>query len=60
MAVPVSFLTKYNPNQFKIVGMCKGDFGKDFYIPGKYSGRDNKRAILKGKFLFIRLLIKKI
>ena len=60
MAVPVSFLTKYNPNQFKIVGMCKGDFGKDFYIPGKYYGRDNKRAILKGKVLFIRLLIKKI
>lgn len=60
MAVPVSFLTKYNPKQFKIVGICKGDFGKKYIISGKYNGRVNKNAILKGRILFIRILIKRI
>lgn len=35
MGVPMTFLTKYNPNQFKIVGFRKGDDGKDLRVNGK-------------------------
>ena len=35
MGVPISFLDKYNPNQFDIVGIRKGDDGKDLTINGK-------------------------
>lgn len=35
MGVPMTFLTKYNPNQFKIVGFRKGDDGKDLRVHGK-------------------------
>ena len=56
MAVPISFLLKFNPKQFEIVGMAKEDFGKEFYINnGKYS----KKASLNGKILFVRLLIRR-
>ena len=29
MGVPISFLDKYNPEQFELVGFRKGDDGKD-------------------------------
>ena len=35
MGVPITFLDKYNPNQFKIVRFRKGDDGKDVTINGK-------------------------
>ena len=33
--VPISFLTKYNPDQFEIVKFRKGDDDKDLRINGK-------------------------
>lgn len=36
MGVPITFIDKYNPEQFKIVGFRKGDNGKDLSINGKY------------------------
>lgn len=36
MGVPLTFLERYNPEQFKIVGFRKGDDGKDLSINGKY------------------------
>ncbi len=36
MGVPISFLQKYNPEQFEIVKFRKGDDGKDLSINGKY------------------------
>lgn len=36
MGVPISFLDKYNPDQFEIVGFRKGDDGRDLSINGKY------------------------
>lgn len=36
MGVPITFLHKYNPDQFKIVGVRKGNDGKDLSINGKY------------------------
>ena len=35
MGVPITFLHKYNPEQFEIVRFCKGDDGKDLQIKGK-------------------------
>ena len=36
MGVPITFLGKYNPKQFDIVGFRKGDDGKDLKINDKY------------------------
>jgi len=36
MGVPVTFLTKFNPDQFEIVKFRKGDDEKDLSIKGKY------------------------
>ena len=35
MGVPITFLHKYNPEQFEIVKFRKGDDGKDLSINGK-------------------------
>lgn len=45
MGVPLSFLDKYNPKQFEIIGFRKGNDGKDLSI--------------RGKFTFSRVLIKR-
>jgi len=47
MGVPITFLQKYNPEQFEIVGFRKGNDGKDLFLEN-------------GKSLFVRILIKKI
>ena len=36
MGVPITFLGKYNPKQFEIVGFRKGNDGKDLKINDKY------------------------
>ena len=45
MGVPITFLEKYNPNQFEIIRFRKGNDDKDLSINGKY--------------LFSRILIKR-
>ena len=35
MGVPITFLNKFNPEQFEIVKFRKGDDGKDLRIEGK-------------------------
>ena len=35
MGVPITFLHKYNPDQFEIVKFRKGDDGKDLSVNGK-------------------------
>lgn len=35
MGVPISFINKYCPNQFRIVKFRKGDDGKDLSVNGK-------------------------
>ncbi len=53
MGVPITFLDKYSPDQFDIIGSADD---KDFYIPvfGKYIGR----IIIKNKQPFKRIFIK--
>jgi len=49
LGVPITFLTKYNPNQFQIIGL-------DRYVEGnKYP---NKRMFINGKEQYARILIK--
>ena len=35
IGVPITFLHKYNPDQFEIIKFRKGDDGKDLAIDGK-------------------------
>lgn len=49
MGVPLTFLDKYNPEQFELVGMDNSRFG----------GRRGRFMLLDGKCLFIRVLIRR-
>lgn len=50
MGVPITFLDKYNPKQFEIIGL-------DRYVDGNRT--PNKRMQLKGKELYARIMIKR-
>ena len=64
MGVPISFLDKYCPEQFEIVGAAQGseDVAGEFYlgvIPGiKYDGGKG-RPYINGKSVYNRILIRK-
>lgn len=75
MGVPVTFLDKFNPNQFEIVGMCENlDLyglktrvytaeecrNRYFELFGKKGVYDlNASGVINGKKVYLRLLIKK-
>ena len=50
MGVPITFLDKYNPKQFEILGL-------DRYIEGNKT--PNKRFMINGKEIYARLVIKR-
>ena len=55
IGVPITFLNKYCPSQFEIVGItCK------FGVPNGWDSKTNMSASVNGKNLYKRLLIKKI
>ena len=54
--VPISFLDKYCPNQFRILGIMSGAKGETFT-----NGNDNRaKFYLNGKGVYARILIQKI
>ena len=54
MGVPISFLDKYCPEQFEILGKTNNkDSGRDYLIG------DNPMAMIAGKKLYHRILIRK-
>ncbi len=55
MGVPVSFLDKFNPNQFKIIGMAE-DNGRGF-SGGIWDGK-NPHCVINGKNKYKRIFIK--
>ena len=56
MGVPISFLDKYCPNQFRILGIMSGAKGETFT-----NGNDNRaKFYLNGKGVYVRILIQKI
>ena len=53
MGVPISFLDKYNPDQFEIVAFRKGDDGKDLVVSVE---RERERVVVQPYF---RILIRR-
>ena len=51
MGVPITFLDKYNPDQFEIIGLDRYTIPKEFLVGG--------RAAINGKPKYARVLIKK-
>lgn len=62
IGVPISYLDKYNPNQFKIIGMGTGDTAKQLGIKKNYRGRTDLAFTINGKHIspYFRILIQQI
>ncbi len=63
MGVPITFIDKYNPKQFHIIGLC-ASAGYDKDIVGiplsiKNQKKVDARPIIKGKVKFARIFIKR-
>jgi len=52
MGVPITFLDKYNPEQFEIIGMSSGNIVGEYFLGGIH--------VIKGKMKYARVIIKKI
>ena len=62
MGVPITFLDKYNPDQFTILGSqrwCKDKIILDAYCGSKSSGDMDFRTIINGKETYDRIFIRK-
>jgi len=58
MAVPITFIDKYNPNQFEILNA--NDFRKSSSIPLKDHGLiKDKDGVIDGKPTYVRILVKR-
>ena len=60
MGVPITFLYKYNPTQFEIIGMsASAGYNKDIVgIP--FIGEKDARCLINGKNVYARILIRNI
>ncbi len=61
MGVPISFLTKYNPNQFKILGSQRWSKSKellDVYIGDIIPRENDLKTIINGRETYDRIFIK--
>lgn len=59
MGVPVTFLDKYNPKQFEIIGMCSSA-GYNAEIVGlPFLGEKDARPLINGKNTYARIFIRK-
>ena len=58
MGVPITFIDKYNPNQFEIVNA--NDFRKSSSVPTKDHGLiKDKDGVIDGKPTYVRILVKR-
>lgn len=55
MGVPISFIDKYNPDQFEIVGLTLKSFSGEYYT----GGLDTENPVVKGLAKYRRMLIAK-
>lgn len=75
MGVPITFLDKYNPNQFEIVSFRKGDNGEDLIFTRERTSSTvlsspcttsiagvikNKEGLINGKPTYARITIRKV
>lgn len=59
MGVPITFLDKYNPEQFELIGMAE-DNGKGYSgIESKWDGK-NPHCVINGKNMYKRIFIRKV
>lgn len=59
MGVPITFLDKFNPEQFEIVGLC-ASAGYDPNIVGlPFQGEKDARGLINGKNVYARVFIKR-
>ena len=60
MGVPITFLYKYNPTQFEIIGMC-ASAGYDKNIVGlPFKGLKDARCLINNKNVYARIFVKKV
>lgn len=61
MGVPVTFLDKYNPEQFELIGIPTGNLGKEIGVTKNYRGRTDISITRGGKTScpFSRIIIKR-
>ena len=61
MGVPISFLDKYNPEQFEIIGLGCGDMAKKIGIKKNHRGRTDLAYLVNGvpKCPYSRILIRR-
>jgi len=63
MGVPITFMDKYNPEQFEIIGICAGNSRLNkFYGDVAYTPHPEDRggcAVLNGKRVYSRILIRR-
>ena len=58
MGVPITFLDKYNPEQFEILNA--NDFRRNEFVPMKAHGLiKDKESSINGKPVYVRILIKR-
>ena len=64
IGVPITYLNKHNPKQFKIVGIACGNSRKNkfnYEVPYKKLSKDRGGCpVIKGKLIYARLFIQKV
>ncbi|MDZ7935783.1 MAG: adenine-specific methyltransferase EcoRI family protein [Emticicia sp.] len=58
MGVPITFIDKYNPNQFEIVGMASSAGYNTDVVGIPFLGDKDARPLIEGKNTFARVIIK--
>ena len=58
MGVPITFLDKYNPNQFEIIGMSSSAGYNKEIVGIPFIGKKDARPIINGKNIYARIMIK--
>lgn len=59
MGVPVTFLDKYNPDQFEILGMAASAGYKKEIVGIEFLGQKDARPLINGKNTYARVFIRK-
>ena len=59
MGVPITFLDKYNPNQFEILGMAASAGYKKEIVGIEFLGQKDARPLINGKNTYARVFIRK-
>ena len=57
MGVPITFLTKYNPEQFSILGLAASARYRPELVGIPFKGTGNAKPILNGKITYARIFI---